>query len=390
MAPFRPNLRAVLDHAGDPDLTIRLAWYWYLRGKHSEGHRRLSAVRDDAEAALWAQGFALLTGRPAADRLPATGTSPRARWFLALAHLHLGESVRARELIDGALADFRAAGDQWGTAAALASRTKQALFEGDLALAERSGTESLALFTALGDRWGRLQAADMLGYLAEITGDYERAARLHRDGLRHAEELHLWVDASYRLASLGRIALLTGDFDRAEEFHERGLRLAAEQSSPFAVAFARTGLALGGRRSGDLDGAERHLRDALAWHRRMADEHGTPHYGMTLVLAELGFLAEQRGDAVHARTWHLEGLTVATALGDPRAIALAREGLAGAAALAGSAEEAEALLTQAAALRESAGAPLPAAERGDVTRIEARIRAAVRRPSAGHARPGSG
>jgi hypothetical protein len=62
-------------------------------------------------------------------------------------------------------------------------------------------------------------------------------------------------------------------------------------------------------------------------------------------------------------------------IGDPRAIALAREGLAGAATLEGSLDEAERLLAAAADLRQAVGAPLPAAERGDVDRITARIRA---------------
>ncbi|MFC7110950.1 hypothetical protein ACFQQB_67475 [Nonomuraea rubra] len=100
---------------------------------------------------------------------------------------------------------------------------------------------------------------------------------------------------------------------------------------------------------------------------------------MTLLLAELGFIAEQRGDTAAARSLHLEGLAAAREVGDPRAIALAREGLAGVAAAEGAYEEAAALLEEAAALRESVGAPLPPAERGDVDRIAAAIRAALSR-----------
>nr|BFE84812.1 hypothetical protein GCM10020093_074130 [Planobispora longispora] len=197
----------------------------------------------------------------------------------------------------------------------------------------------------------------MLGYLAEITGDYERAGRFHRDGLRFAEDLRLWGDVSYRLSSLGRVALLAGDLARAGEFHERGMRLAAEQADRFAEEFARVGLALVARRSGDLAGAEAYLRESLAWNRRLEDGYGVPFYGVTLLLAELGFVAEQRGEAARARALHQEGLAAARTIGDPRAVALALEGLAGAAALEGSHEEAGRLLAEAAALRESAGAP---------------------------------
>jgi hypothetical protein len=54
------------------------------------------------------------------------------------------------------------------------------------------------------------------------------------------------------------------------------------------------------------------------------------------------------------------------------AVALALEGLAGAQALAGRAEDAARLLGTAAAAREAAGAPLPRTERGDVDRVTAR------------------
>ncbi|MFI1103906.1 hypothetical protein [Streptomyces melanogenes] len=99
--------------------------------------------------------------------------------------------------------------------------------------------------------------------------------------------------------------------------------------------------------------------------------------GAALILAELGFVAEQRGDALQAHTLHLEGLTAARRTGDPRAVALALEGLAGAQSLAGRPHDTARLLGTAAAVRESVGAPLPQAERGDVDRATARARAAL-------------
>ncbi|MCA2178651.1 winged helix-turn-helix domain-containing protein [Nonomuraea glycinis] len=388
-----PNLRATLAHITDPALASRLvlalAWYWYLRGRHREGHASFTAAlalagTECPVTAAWEAGFAMLTGdgtgllersRTAARALNARDA--RARWFLALAHLSFGDAATAAGLLTEALAGFRAEGDRWGEAAALAGRAKQAMFQGEHALAERSGTQSLTIFGELGDGWGRLQASDMLGYLAEITGGYERAARLHREGLRTAEDLRLWTDVSYRLSSLGRLALLTGDLDGSRDLHERGLRLAAEQSNRFAEEFARVGLGLVARRAADFDTAQRLFEQSLTWNRRLEADYGVPFYGVTLLLAELGFIAEQRGDPATARSLHQEGLAAAHELGDPRAIALAREGLAGVAAAEGAHEEAAALLGEAAALRESVGAPLPPAERGDVDRIAATVRAAL-------------
>ncbi|CAM5247248.1 hypothetical protein STANM309S_05270 [Streptomyces tanashiensis] len=72
-----------------------------------------------------------------------------------------------------------------------------------------------------------------------------------------------------------------------------------------------------------------------------------------------------------------EGYGTALSSGDPRAVALALEGLASAHAPAGRARGAALLLGAAAALRASTGAPLPPAERGDVDRVEATARTAL-------------
>ncbi|MFI6484274.1 BTAD domain-containing putative transcriptional regulator [Nonomuraea sp. NPDC050663] len=387
------NLRATLDHVTDPRLVDALTWYWFLRGRHREGRASIAAAppgarsdRRTAQRAAWEAGFAMLTG-DGGDLIERSRTvsrdldpgDARERWFLALAHLSFGDAATAEGLLTEALAAFRAAGDRWGEAAALAGRAKQAMFQGDHALAQQAGSESLAIFADLGDGWGWLQASDMLGYLAEINGDYERAAELLGEGLRIAEELKLWTDASYRLSSLGRIALLTADLDRSRDLHERGMRLAAEQSDRFAEEFARVGLGLAARRTGDLDAAERLFGQSLAWNRRLEADYGVPFYGLTLLLAELGFIAELRGDLATARALHEEGLAAAREAGDRRAVALATEGLAGVAAAGGDHESAAALLDEAAALRESVGAPLPPAERADVDRISAAISASRRK-----------
>ncbi|MCZ9354697.1 hypothetical protein NGM36_33855 [Streptomyces mutabilis] len=173
---------------------------------------------------------------------------------------------------------------------------------------------------------------------------------------------------SFRLARLGRVALLTGDDARATELHERARRLAAEQSHRPAEQFAATGLALGARRRGDLDTAEARLQPWLEWYRRLGVASGE-----ALILAQLGYVAEQRGDAELAEKLHREGLAAARATGDPRALALGVEGLAGARAVAGHMDHAASLGT-AAAVRESVHAPLPGSERADVDRVTARVR----------------
>ncbi|WP_329403947.1 BTAD domain-containing putative transcriptional regulator [Streptomyces melanogenes] len=391
---------------GAADLAVRqvnaLAWYWFLRGRLGEARRSFAMALGDRaldgrasaspvpgddgpshaarSSALARQAaFALLAGDDAHPKQPTDGgyggadgeydgADARARWFLALARCGFADpSAEGRTA--GLLAEFQAADDRWGMAATQSTRATEAMYRGDLTDLRRYAVDSAARFAELGDRWGQLRATEQLGVLAEIAGDYGEAARLHRDGVRIAEELHLWTDVSFRLSRQGRIALLTGEYASAAELHERARRLAAEQSHRPAEQFAATGLALGARRQGDLETAEAHLRPWLAWNRRHGVDSGT-----ALILAELGFVAEQRGDAHQAQTLHLEGLTAARRTGDPRAVALALEGLAGAQSLAGRAHHAARLLGTAAAVRESVGAPLPRAERGDVDRATARAR----------------
>ncbi|MER7624958.1 BTAD domain-containing putative transcriptional regulator [Streptomyces sp. NPDC126503] len=382
----------------DPTPLLRLAdalaWYWILRGRLREARRTLRTALTTAppgappalvaSATAWWTAVTLLQG-DGDDRAARLATAldltaalddPHAlahtRWLLGFALLPTGDLRTSETLTRRALDGFTALDDPWGTAAALAVSATHALVRGDLPALRTTGERSARTFTELGDRWGRLQTVHPLASLAESTGDHDTALRLHEEGLRIAEELGLWTEASHRLSGLGRIALLRGDHARSRALHERAARLSADHSDRPGVAHAEIGLALTARRVGDLDEAEVHLRSVLAWSERV--DFAT---GRALVLAELGFVAELRGDADTARARHLAGLAAARETGDPRALALALEGLAGAHALAGEATRAARLLGAAHAARASVGAPLPPAERGDVDRVTATLRAAL-------------
>ncbi|MEV4095892.1 BTAD domain-containing putative transcriptional regulator [Streptosporangium saharense] len=405
------NLRGALDSAAaDSDgplmrrLVHAMAWYWFLRGRLTEANRYLTLalalpeepsgrgeadpaagpVPDRSGTVAWHTGMSLLSGAPDGPARHSQAVLEmyegirdphervRAGWLLAHAVTRFGDFAVGAELLNRLLIESRALGDRWGLAAGLSTRGMQTYVCGDLKVSRRDGEESLELFREAGDRWGQLQATAVLGRLAEIEGDYPRAARLHREGLRMAEELELWTDASMRWSELGRITLLTGDHAGAEEYHERARRLAVEQGDQPAEEFAELGLALGARRQGRFDRAESYLRRWLEWNRQFDAE-----YGSALILAELGFVAELRGDAETALALHREGLAAARGTGDPRALALAFEGLAGAWARAGHPLRAARLLGVASAARASVDAPLPAAERGDVDRITTALRATL-------------
>ncbi|MFG1947898.1 BTAD domain-containing putative transcriptional regulator [Nonomuraea sp. NPDC048826] len=372
------NLRRALAGRDPVRPANALAWYWFLRGRLGEARRALTAAlerpgdrTERARAAVWLAGMTMAVGEPATpipyEDLDLAGTA-LAGWFLSHVRWAYGDLARHEEGAGTALRGFEELGDRWGVAAALALRSKLAERRADLEAMRRDAERSLAIFEELGDRWGRIEAMDSLDRLAERRGDYAEAERLRRAELRLAEELG--SEVSFRLSGLGRIALLAGDYARADAYHERARRLAAEQSYKSAEEYAELGLAMSARRQGRYDAAEELLTRWLGWLREV---RGTP--GIAFFLAELGFVAEQRGDGPAALALHQEGYEAAR--GEPRAEALALEGLAGAHSLVGDAERAVLLLGHAAALRASVGTPLPDGERHDVDRITARARAAL-------------
>ncbi|TYB52730.1 tetratricopeptide repeat protein [Nonomuraea sp. PA05] len=406
------NLRAALDSAvedGVVDRALALVnaqtWYWFMTGRLSEARHALTralspaggepAVR--AQALAWSRVIGIRSGETQPEGItgpegiigregitgPELGsgaeqalegvadpvTRARLRWLVGFAMIGVGGQADGVRQLEEALRASEAAGDRWGVAAALAGLARYAALRGDFDAVRRDGERAAVLFGELGDQWGLLQTAEPLGVLAEVGGAYAEAARHFTTGLRVAERLGLWSQVSLLASRLGRIALLTGDLVRADELHERARGLATERSDKSMEEFARIGLGLAARRRGDLDAAEGYFRTGLEWLRRIGGG-GAP---MALLLAELGFVAELRGDAPTAAGLHARSLEVARADGDDRAEALALEGLAGVRVLEGDPDEAARLLRTARELRERAGAPLPAAERSDVDRIGAVI-----------------
>ncbi|RKT54679.1 BTAD domain-containing putative transcriptional regulator [Saccharothrix australiensis] len=390
------NVRAALAHAvrhGLAEEALRLvnalAWSWFLRGRFAEARRSFDLAltgggtpERKAVARAWRAGMSqlLLDARDSdgqaavklCDAIEDPAGRARARWFTALGRAGFGDPAVTLDLADRAHAGFVELGDEWGEAAALSVRAEALLYRAKHDQARADALRARARFRELGDGWGRLQTTYVLGDLAETTGDYRAAERLREEGHRLADDLELWHDASKMLSRLGRTAVLTGDLDRARELHERARRLAVAHGYQRGEEFAEVGLGLVARRQGRPDDAEAHLRAWLDWCHRWEGDHG-----VAFILAELGFIAEQRGDADTARKLHREGLDHAGRTGDPRAVALACEGLAGAEALAGEHVRAARLLGVAAAARDAVGAPLPEAERGDVDRITEVVRAGL-------------
>ncbi|MFE6591917.1 hypothetical protein [Streptomyces sp. NPDC057781] len=375
-------------------LVNALAWYWVLRGRLGEARRSMSSVLElaggagelHARARVWQVGLTILVGdgedraAPIESALKAYGEVADsaevtwARWFLAHTLCGTGDVSEGAALTGQALEGFRELGDRWGEAAALSDRAAQRLLAGDLAGAEEDAARSVELFGAAGDTYGQLWSVYPRSAVAAIHGDYARSSALQRDALETVQEFGLATHEADLLSGLGRNALLTGDFAAARTYHERARRSAVDIGFRAGEINAVLGLGLGARREGLFDESEIHLRTVLAWHRDVGLDGAN-----ALILAELGFIAEARGDASAAWGLQQEGYATARSAGDPRAVALALEGLAAALALSGAGEPAAVLLGAAAVTRAATGAPLPPAERGDVDRATAQARELLER-----------
>ncbi|MET7283806.1 BTAD domain-containing putative transcriptional regulator [Kribbella sp. NPDC005582] len=374
------NLRTAFDRAvatGQSDLAERLvdalAWYWFLRGRLTEAVRFLNAVPDSARAGAWRTGFLYLQAdsSAAAERerwLPTADA--RGQWWIAFTSSDMGELQAGQVLLERALKTFEADGDTWGIAAVLGARAKHAHVRSDLAALRADAGESLRLFKSLGDRWGMLQATSWLGAAAELGGDFAEAARLHGESAQIAEELELWPDVAGALGMLGWTAVRQGDYATARAHGEHALRLATEQGQRALEALAEIVLAFAARRTGCLDEAERRLRVLLDAARSQSEAV----LYLAMVLGELGFVLELKGDLAGALKLHAESFEVAAGHDSTRSLCCALEGMA---ACLPDRSAAAQLLGSAAAARAREQHLIAATEADDLDRAVATVRGAL-------------
>ncbi|WP_167461944.1 BTAD domain-containing putative transcriptional regulator [Nocardia brasiliensis] len=394
------NLRAALDgylRAGAAEHALRLvnalAWYWFLRGRLAEARRWFDAAlalggapRQRAPALAWRAGFAFqqaeFTGGAAKraevfavfDAIDDPAGRARAELFLAVSALDSGDLPELEGLVHRALAVCERLGDRWGVATGHVALAQAAHSRVDLtALADHARTAA-RLFAEIDDRWGRLQAAEWLGGLAELTGDLTGAADIHTEALGLAQELELWGQVCTHLCWLGWIAMQHTEFERARDMGEQALRLAAEHGYGPSRVFASTVLAFTARRDGEPELAERILREVLAMTPTEGEQ--TPLF-LPMLQVELGYLHEVRGEFAAALAMHLDALDGAQRIEAPRDTAFALAGLASAAGALGEFDTAAQLFGTAEAVREANGMPLLPAERPDIERPTAVVRAAL-------------
>jgi tetratricopeptide (TPR) repeat protein len=186
-----------------------------------------------------------------------------------------------------------------------------------------------------------------------------------------AEELGLWPEVAGELGWLAWIALRQGEYPQAMDYSEQALRLATEQGHRSGQALAEIVRGFAARRTGDLDLAEKQLQTLIDAARRQDEQV----LYLSMVLEELGFTLELRGDFKGSRALHEEAFLISREYESRRGMVWALEGIAG--ALVDAPGIAARLLGVAATVREAEAMLVTPAETGDIVRITAATHASL-------------
>ena len=388
------NVRVALAWAieqRDPDSALEMAggvaWTHWLSGSGDEGIRLLDAalacpgdpalhlrataltwectVRSNAGTGL---DRALELGEQSLDLWREIGDERRlaeASVMIAGVHVMRGNRERAVELFDQVQAFFDPHDDHLSQAIALSARGRIAMFRGDFEAAARLQRASVAEFEAAGVLWALGSVYSDLANLLEVQGHLRDAEEATEHALEAAGALDLHLATAQLLARLGNLALLQGDSEAAELRHDEALALAEEAGATLSTAFTLNWRSVARRRAGRLDDAFGAAQAALDVYRAA----GSP-IGVARALANLGFVAELRGDLPEAERLHREGLAIAAAHLDGRDVAYALQGLAGVAVADGDGARAATLLGHAAAVA-STGSALWTVSASEADRIAA-------------------
>jgi len=237
---LRTALAWLLEH-GRAEQTARLGsaiWlYWVVRGHAGEGQMWL-------ERAL-ASGR--LTGSERANTLGA----------ISLLLLAKGETGRMTDLVEEAITEASAAGDEETLHFLFIQRGYAATFRGDLDAAEEALQGALAVLRDRGGRWGAAPVLNALAQVALSHGNFDRAMEFLREG----EDLSRETEDAFMLATnlniQATISQLQGDEGRTEVVLGESVALSSALRDSWTLVYGLVGLAGIAARRGESERAAR-------------------------------------------------------------------------------------------------------------------------------------
>ncbi len=199
---------------------------WRLRLAHAQARveqRDLDGTRDEIAELLDA-------ARTAEDRVAAA----RALTVLADCEQKEGNFIGSDATYDLAVAEWRALGDDQGTANALRGRGLTLMFRGELDDAESEISEALAKFQDVPDRRGEAWALQNLAWISFTRGRPEEAEERINQSAAAFAEIGDWGGLSWALGLLAWVRFNQGQLAEAEQLASDVLREGAESANRWA------------------------------------------------------------------------------------------------------------------------------------------------------------
>ena len=168
--------------------------------------------------------------------------------------------------------------------------------------------EALALYRAAGHQAGTARALMNLGNVRAREGAYEEARRLFREALPLYRELGDVFGESGALMNLGETYLSEDDLDPAEEIFQEARSTAQAKGNPMAMSFALQFMGAVSYQRGDLDEAEARFREALAVFEAFGARPGIAWtwYYLAMIARDRGNIAEARSHFLDVVEWFRE------------------------------------------------------------------------------------
>jgi predicted ATPase len=227
----------------------------------------------------------------------------------------------------------------------------------DYSAAEELLRESLEIARQLGDRQSLAVSANGLAVITRDMGNFEAATELFEESLALWKELGDRPAMARALSNLSSVKRLQHEHAKARALNEECLSIFRDLDDRTGVAWALNQQADLLREQGELAAARAVYEQGIAVFREVNDR-----WGIAGSLADLGNLAREQGDYAAADAMYAESLRLFQELGHKRGLARILESFAALAAAGSEPAKALKLAGVAAALRQTIGAPLTAAE----------------------------
>jgi predicted ATPase/predicted Ser/Thr protein kinase len=217
--------------------------------------------------------------------------------------------------------------------------------------------ESLEIARQSGEKQSIAVSANGLAVTTRDIGSFEAATELFEESLALWKELGDRPAVARALSNLSGVKRLQHEHAKARSLNEECLGIFRELDDRAGVAWALNQQADLLREQGELPAARAVYEQGIAVFREINDR-----WGIAGSLADLGNLALEQGDYAAADSMYVESLSLFQELEHKRGLARILESFAALAAAGSDPGKALKLAGVAAALRQTIGAPLTAAE----------------------------